>query len=133
MLFLFLCIGCGYFWYVLTVLIHTRFGTVFYNPGRHLLVQSQQWKRQNNVCSLFKFNNKDKRIMSLTLFLCLYLQLWTDFTQISLFFCFHCWIWISKYRLGQLYIDSILWTKHMKTFLRFGRVSLQDKRNGYSL
>ena len=32
----------------------------------HLLVQSQQRKRHNNVRKLFKFNNKDTRITSLT-------------------------------------------------------------------
>ena len=28
-------------------------------PCRHLLVQSQQWKHQNNVWNMFKINNKD--------------------------------------------------------------------------
>ena len=27
-------------------------------PSRRLLVQSQQWKQQNNVCNLFNGNNK---------------------------------------------------------------------------
>ena len=31
-------------------------------PCRHLLIQSQQWKHQNNVWSLFKVNNKDTSI-----------------------------------------------------------------------
>ena len=30
-----------------------------YIPNRHLLVQGQQWKYQNNMWNLFKFNNKD--------------------------------------------------------------------------
>ena len=33
----------------------------------HLLFQSQQWKRQNNVCNMFKVNNnKDSRTRSIT-------------------------------------------------------------------
>ena len=34
----------------------------------HLLVQTQQWKHQNNVCNLFKDNNKDNRTTSMTSF-----------------------------------------------------------------
>ena len=34
--------------------------------SRHLLVQSQQQKHQNNVLSLFNVNNKDNRTTSLT-------------------------------------------------------------------
>ena len=37
-------------------------------PSQHLLVQGQQWKYQNNVWSMFKVNNKDKRTTSLTSF-----------------------------------------------------------------
>ena len=33
--------------------------------SRHLLNQSPQWKRQNNVWNLYKVNNKDNRTMSL--------------------------------------------------------------------
>ena len=38
----------------------------------YLLVQSQQWKHQNNTQNLFKVNRKDTRTTSLTLFWCLY-------------------------------------------------------------
>ena len=38
----------------------------------YLLVQSQQWKHQNNMRNLFKVNRKDTRTTSLTLFWCLY-------------------------------------------------------------
>ena len=51
--------------------------------SRYLLVQNQQWKHQNNVWSLFKFNNKDNTTTSMTSFCCLYCQLWTDFTHFS--------------------------------------------------
>ena len=40
--------------------------------SRHLLVQSQQWRHQNNVWNLFQVNNKDNRTMSLTSLSCLY-------------------------------------------------------------
>ena len=42
------------------------------NPSRHLLIQSQQRKHQNNVWNLFNVNNKDIRTTSLTSFWCLY-------------------------------------------------------------
>ena len=41
-------------------------------PSWHLLVQSQQWKHQNNVWNMFKVNNKDTKTTSLTSFWCLY-------------------------------------------------------------
>ena len=37
-----------------------------------LLVQSQQWKHQNNVLNLLKVNHKYTRITSITSFWCLY-------------------------------------------------------------
>ena len=52
--------------------LNSRLTEKFFNylcPTRHLLVQSQQWKQQNNVWNLFKGNNKDTRITS---FCCLY-------------------------------------------------------------
>ena len=45
---------------------------------RYLLVQSQQWKRQNNVWNLLKFANKDTRTTTLTS--CVFL---INFEQIS--------------------------------------------------
>ena len=42
------------------------------NPTGILLVQSQQWKHQNNVWNLFKVNNRDTRTTSMTLFWCLH-------------------------------------------------------------
>ena len=57
-------------------------------PSRHLLVQSQQLKHQNNVWNMFKVNNKDSRTTSLTLF-----------------WCFHCRLWTSKCRLGFCSVD----------------------------
>ena len=52
----------------------------FLHTSQHLLVQSQQWKHQNNVGNLFKFNNKDIITMSSTSLWCLYCYLWTNFT-----------------------------------------------------
>ena len=51
-------------------------------PSRYLLVRSQQRKDQNNVWNMFKGNN-----------------VWSDFT---LFWCYHCWLWKSKCWLGAL-------------------------------
>ena len=34
--------------------------------NRHLIVQSQQWKQQNNVWNLFNISNKDTRTTSCT-------------------------------------------------------------------
>ena len=41
-------------------------------PIQHLLVQSQQWKHQNNVPNMFKVNNKETRTTLMTLLWCLY-------------------------------------------------------------
>ena len=41
-------------------------------PSQQLLVQSQQWKHQNNVWNLFKINNDDTRTTSITSFWGLY-------------------------------------------------------------
>ena len=45
---------------------------IILEPSRHLLVQSQQWKHQNNVWNRFKVNIKDTRMTSMTSFRCLY-------------------------------------------------------------
>ena len=74
--------------------------------SRHLLVQNQQWKHQDNEWNLLKVNNKDTRkiceilvkltIKSLTLFRCLYFQHWTYFKN-----CCGTLLWLctSKCRL----------------------------------
>ena len=49
----------------------------------HLLVQSQQWKHQNDVWILFDVNNKDTRTTSLTPSCYHYCWLWTDFVHYS--------------------------------------------------
>ena len=65
-------------------------------PTRYLLVQSQQWKRQNNEWNLFKVN-KNTRIRLMTSF---WFYLLFDLNIIhALFWHFHCWIWASKCRL----------------------------------
>ena len=40
--------------------------TYWATHSRHLFVQSQQWKRQNNVWNLFKIDNKGPSTMPLT-------------------------------------------------------------------
>ena len=45
----------------------------------YLLVQSQQWKHQNNAWNLFKVNSKDARTTSWYL----YCSLWSDFIHCS--------------------------------------------------
>ena len=55
----------------------------------YLPVQSQQEKQQNNVSDLFKVNNKDTSMTSLTLPWCPYCELWTDFTHCSGFSIVH--------------------------------------------
>ena len=47
------------------------------------LVQNEQRKHQNNALNLFKVNNKDTRMKSLT---SLYCYLWTDFIRCSGYF-----------------------------------------------
>ena len=37
-------------------------------PSRHSLFQCQQWKYQDNFWNMFKVNNKDTRMTSVTLF-----------------------------------------------------------------
>ena len=54
-----------------------------FRSSRHLLVQIQSWKHQNNVRNLVKFNNNDTIIMSVIFFWWLSCKLWTDFTNCS--------------------------------------------------
>ena len=51
--------------------------------NRHLYVQSQQWKHQNNLWNMLKIINKDARTISWTSFWCLCCEAWTDFTHCS--------------------------------------------------
>ena len=46
--------------------LHLR-QSIFTRHSRQLIVQSQQWKHQNNMRSLFKVNNKDIRTTSMIL------------------------------------------------------------------
>ena len=75
-------------------------------PSRHLLVQSQQWKHQNNVWNLFKVNDKDFRIKSMMSLWCIYYQIFKDFT----FARFHYWLWTSKYGLHKGWIKPTYWS-----------------------
>ena len=45
-------------------------------------LKRRHWN-QNNAWNLFKVNNKDTRMTSLTSYWCLYCYLWTNFTQCS--------------------------------------------------
>ena len=65
-------------------------------PSRHLLVQSQQWKPQNNMGNLFKVNNKDTRTTSIRILL--------TCNRFHSFFCYFLnWLWTNKYRLGWVF------------------------------
>ena len=62
--------------------------SLFYSqqiPSRH----SQQWKHQNNVWNMFDVNDVVLVLLLLTL---------NRFH--TLFWCFHCWLWTNKCRLG---------------------------------
>ena len=76
------------------------------NPSRHLFAQSQQWKHQNNVWNLLKICVNDVVLVSL-------LSALSRFH--TLFWCFHCWLWTSKYRLGQFL--NIVSTNPVNTYL----------------
>ena len=52
-------------------------------PTKYLRVQSQQWKHQNNKRNMFKVNNRDTRMISLTSSWCRYCQFWTKFPHYS--------------------------------------------------
>ena len=67
----------------------------FQNPtSRYLLVRSQQWKQQNKVSNLFKVNNKDNRMTSLTSFWWLII---VNFEQISHFLLVFPLLTLNKY------------------------------------
>ena len=67
-------------------------------PRNHLLVESKQWKHQNNVWNLFKINKKGTR--SNTIEVVQVSLLLTLNRYHKLFWCFHCWCWTSKRRMG---------------------------------
>ena len=59
-------------------------------PSPHLLIRSQQWKHLRNVWNQSIFNNKDTRMKSMLLLL-----IFNRFH--TLFRCFQCWLWVSKF------------------------------------
>ena len=66
----------------------------------YLLVQSKQWKQQNNMWNMFTFNKRDARTMSS-------IPEWryrhrsdVFFVNLGMFWRFYCWLWISKYWLS---------------------------------
>ena len=65
-----------------------------YIPIRHLLVQSQQWKQQNNVWNLIKVNNRDNRDTRTTLLTSGVFIVNFELIH-TLFWCFHWWLWTS--------------------------------------
>ena len=58
-------------------------------PSQHLLVQSQQWKNQNNERNLLKVNKDDNDIVVVSLLLILY-------SSHRLLWCFQCWFRTNK-------------------------------------
>ena len=81
------------------------------SPSRHLLVQSQQWKHQSNVWSLFNFNNKDTRTTSMT-----YLINFEQISHIVLVFPFFpliklCWLGQAKFAQVIKPPDWIWWRR----------------------
>ena len=83
------------------------------NPSRHLDAQSQQWKHQESLWNLFRFNNKDTWTTSMMSFWCLCCYLWTDFTYCS--GVSHCWLWACKCRLG--------WNKWLLNYIKCSMVT----------
>ena len=75
-------------------------------PSRHLLVQIQQSKQQNNVWSLFKVNDKDIRTKSMMSLLCIYYQIFKDFTCCPS----PLLLWTSKYGLHKEWITPTYWS-----------------------
>ena len=72
-------------------------------PRRHILLQSQQRKHQNNGWNLFKVNNKDTRATSVML----HLLLLTLNLFHKLLWCFHCGVWTNKCHLGwRVFVNS---------------------------
>ena len=60
------------------------------------IFQSQQWKHQNNVWNVFKVTTAVSLMLTLNRFH-------------TLFWCFHCWIWSSKFHLGSfIWVHSVL-------------------------
>ena len=72
-----------------------------WQPNRHLHIQSQTWKYQNNVLNLFRVHWRLLVSLLLTL---------TSFH--ILFWCFHCCLWPSKFQLGTVSIHclNLNWT-----------------------
>ena len=54
-----------------------------YLLSQRFLVQSFQWKPQNNAGNLLKVNSEDTRMISMASFSCFSCYLWTDFKQRS--------------------------------------------------
>ena len=65
-------------------------------PSRYLLVQSQQWKYQNNVWNLFKVNNKETRTMNDVIDIFLKSLLLTLSRFSTFFWCLYDWLSASK-------------------------------------
>ena len=74
----------------------------------YLFIESQQWKQQHNVWTLFKVKKRPdwlswrtSALVSLSLTLSMFHRfLW----------CFHCWLWASKCRQGKEYA-KIVWVE----------------------
>ena len=81
-------VSLGFNFYVKTYLVpeiwHVLYIKDLNRSSQQLLVQSEQMKHESGVSNIFKANNKDIKMTSMTSFLCLYWQVWINFT--------HCYI-----------------------------------------
>ena len=83
-------------------------------PKRHSLVQSRQWKQQSIVRNLFKVKEKTPKRRQWRrsgVFIVNFEQITPLLHFTPLFWCFHCWLWRSKCRLGIILKPLLLlWT-----------------------
>ena len=76
----------------------------FSYPSRLLLVESQQWKRQNHVWNIFRVSKKDTRTTLDFVLVCLLITVKKFFLLI---WCLQCWLWTNKCRLGYVFAIAI--------------------------
>ena len=78
-------------------------------PSWYLLFQSQQWKYQSYAWKQLYVNNKDTRMTSMTSFYVILVSLFLTYSRFhTLFLCFYCWLWTSKFQLGAYFFYNPL-------------------------
>ena len=84
-----------------------------------LIVYSQKWRHQNSVSNLLKVINTDTRHQNdvIAVVLASLLLILNKFH--TLFWCLHCWLWTSKYRLVKL-LALPAWTRNNVTLFFTG-------------